>query len=236
MSLHAPTWSFQTASKVLSGHEGAASAATAQRIFSAAEQLGDAPDALARGLVRRRSITAGILADDLADAALSRVVAGAQAGLAAKGHATVLFAVRPEIEAGETLRKVLQHRVDGLLVVAPSLEADTSFTDALHKDLPVVSLHHLPGTHAVLLGSNHRTTGAMAAAHLRELGHRAIATVTGPSRRQVVRLRHDAFRRALADAGIELPATRVERADWSPDGAYLAAQRILDQDPKVTAL
>jgi LacI family transcriptional regulator len=99
----------------------------------------------------------------------------------------------------------------------------------------VVSLNHLPGTHAVLLGSDHRTTGTMAASHLLELGHREIATVTGPSERQVVRLRHDAFRRTLAEAGVDLPLTRVERADWTPDEAYAAAQTIIERDSKVTA-
>jgi LacI family transcriptional regulator len=227
--------SFQTASKVLNGHEGVASAATAQRILVAAQQLGYVPNELARGLVRRGSITAGILADDLADPALSRFVAGAHAALATKGHAAVLFAIRPEIEASQSLRKVLEHRVDGLLVVAPSLESDTSFRGALREDLPLVSLNHLPGTHAVLLGSDHRTTGTMAAAHLIELGHREIATVTGPAERQVVRLRHDAFRRKLAEAGIDLSAARVERADWSPDGAYAAAQTVIERDAKVTA-
>src|SRR6476661_3834683 len=84
--------SFQTASKVLNGHAGVASAATAERILAAAAQLGYVPNELARGLVRRGSVTAGILADDLADPALSRFVAGAHAALSTRGHAAVLFA------------------------------------------------------------------------------------------------------------------------------------------------
>jgi LacI family transcriptional regulator len=227
--------SFQTASKVLNGQGGAASAATAQRIFTAAQQLGYVPNEHARGLVRRGSITAGILVDDLADAALSRFVAGAQAALAANGHAAVLVAIRPEIESSRSLRKLLEHRVDGLLVVAPTLEEDKGFSAALHEGIPLVSLHHLPGTHAVLLGSDHRDTGTMAAEHLVGLGHREIATVTGPPRRQVVRQRHNAFRRVLGDAGVELSAARVADADWSPAGAYDAAGRILDGEPGVTA-
>jgi LacI family transcriptional regulator len=227
--------SFQTASKVLNGRAGVASAPTAKRIVAAAEELGYVPNALARGLVRRGSITAGILTDDVADAALSRFIAGAQAALAAKGHAAVLVAIRPEVEASHSLRKVLEHRVDGLLVVAPSLEHDASFSGALRDGIPLVSLNHLPGTRAVLLGSDHRVTGRIAAGHLLELGHRAIATVTGPRPRQVARLRHDAFRRVLADAGIELPDARIKSADWSAGGAYDAAGRILDRDPTVTA-
>jgi LacI family transcriptional regulator len=228
--------SFQTASKVLNGRRGAASAATAERIRAAADELGYVPNALARGLVRGRAITIGILAGDLADAALSRFVAGAQAALASHGHATVLVTVRPEIDARRSLNLVLEHRVDGLLVVAPSLEKDSSFSSGLRDGLPLVSVTHLPETSAVLLGSDHRATGRLAAEHLVGLGHLDIATVTGPPEREVVRLRHDGFCDVLAKAGIELPDGRVEQADWSADGGYRAAARILDRDPTVTAI
>jgi LacI family transcriptional regulator len=228
--------SFQTASKVLNGRPGVAAPATAERIRAAAHELGYVPNGLARGLVRRSTITVGILADDLADGALSHFVAGAQAALAAKGHAAVLVAVRPEIDAGESLHKVLEHRVDGLLVIAPTLEQNTSFSRALRDGLPLVSLSHLPGTSAVLLGSDHRTTGELAGAHLIGLGHRAVATVTGPPQRQVVRMRRDGFRAVLDEAGIELPSERVEKGDWSADDGYHATARIIDRDPTVTAI
>ena len=228
--------SFQTASKVLNGRRGVAAPATVERIRAAAQELGYVPNGLARGLVKSGTITIGILVDDLADAALSHFVAGAQAALAKRGHATVLVAIRPEIDARDSLHKMLEHRVDGLLVIAPTLEQNTSFSGALRDGLPLVSLNHLPGTSAVLLGSDHRATGRIAAEHLIGLGHRAIATVTGPSRRQVVRMRRDAFRGVLAEAGIELPDTRVQSGDWSANSAHLAAAAILDRDPTVTAI
>jgi LacI family transcriptional regulator len=199
-------------------------------------ELGYVPNGRARGLVRSGATTIGILADDLADAALSQFIAGAQNALAARGHAAVLVSVRPEIDARASLHKMLEHRVDGLLVIAPTLEQNASFSEALRDGFPLVSLNHLPGTSAVLLGSDHRATGRMAAEHLITLGHRAIATVTGPRLRQVVRLRHDGFRTVLARAGIRLPATRVEKADWSVGGGFQAAARILDRDPTVTAI
>jgi LacI family transcriptional regulator, galactose operon repressor len=228
--------SFQTASKVLNGRPGVAAPATAERIRTAAQELGYVPNGLARGLVRSGTITIGILTDDLADGALSHFVAGAQAALAARGHAAVLVAIRPEIDAGESLHKVLEHRVDGLLIIAPSLEQNTSFSGALRDGLPLVSLSHLPGTSAVLLGSDHRVTGKIAASHLIDLGHRAIATVTGPPQRQVVRLRRDAFRNVLDEAGVALPSARVDKGDWSAGDGYHATGRILDRDPTVTAI
>src|SRR5690349_6219059 len=227
--------SFQTASKVLNGQEGVAAASTVERIQSAARELGYVPNLLARGL-RRRSITVGILTDDLTDTALARFVAGAQSELGAGGHATVLVSVHPDVDSANSLQKLLAHRVDGVLVIAPSLEADPGFSAALRDGLPVVSLHHLPGTSAVLLGSPHRKTGELAALHLTQLGHRAIGTVTGPCTREVVRTRLHGFRAALADAGVDLPDRRVAAADWTPGGGYAAAAELLDRDPSMTAI
>ncbi len=228
--------SFQTASKVLNGHEGVAASSTAERIRAAARDLGYVPNLLARGLVRRSSITVGIIIDDLADPALSSFVSGAQAALAAGGHAAVLVSVRPESDSASSLHKLVAHRVDGVLVVAPSLEADRRFSAAVRDEMPLVSLNHLPGTSAVLLGSCHRTTGRLAGEHLVQMGHRAIATVTGPPTREVVRARLKGFREALADAAVDLPDDLVEVADWTADGGYAAAARLLDRNPAITAL
>jgi LacI family transcriptional regulator len=228
--------SFQTASKVLNGRQGVASAATEERILDAARQLGYVPNALARGLVSRSSITVGILADDLADIALSRFIAGAQRSAALQGHAAVVVPVPADGQAAAALRKLLEHRVDGILVIAPSIEHDEHFGEELRDGLPLVSLNRLPGSNAILIGSDHRHTGVLAAEHLLTLGHRQIATITGPSSRDVVRTRLAGFEHALDEAGRPLTSRRVIEADWSTEHAYRAAAQIVDGDPDVTAI
>ncbi|MHA3704067.1 LacI family DNA-binding transcriptional regulator [Jatrophihabitans sp. YIM 134969] len=228
--------SFQTASKVLNGRRGVAAPATVDRIHAAATELGYVPNGLARQLVGGSTVTVGILADDLADVALSGFVAGAQEEFAGQGQAAVLVGVRPEIPTTTSLRTLLERRVDGVLVVAPSLEADGTLADAFPATLPLVSLNHLPGVGAVLLGSDHRRTGALAAEHLLDLGHRAIGAVTGPAEREVVQARDRGFRDRLDEAGVPLPDVRVATADWTPAGAYAAAGALLDAAPDTTAL
>ncbi|MGI5126065.1 LacI family DNA-binding transcriptional regulator [Pseudonocardia sp. CA-107938] len=221
--------SFQTASKVLNGNTAAASAATAERVLRVAAELGYVPNALARGLVRRSSVTIGVLVDDLADAALVRFVDGAQAALAAQGHAVLLTAVTPGEPAADALRKLLEHRVDGVLVVAPGIERDEGVARVLRPGLPLVGLNRMPGADAVLLGSDHRETGRLAAEHLLELGHREIATVVGPRGRHVVRRRLEGFGTALAAAGVALPEHRIVESGWSAATAYAAAAALLDR-------
>jgi LacI family transcriptional regulator len=228
--------SFQTASKVLNGDHRVASAQTVERILAAARELEYVPNLLARGLARRDSITVGILVDDIADAALSLFVAGAQQALATAGHASVTVVVDSEADSARSVRRLLERRVNGVLVIAPSLEDDRTIGGVLGNGLPLVSINRLPGTGAVLLGSDHRATGALAGRHLIALGHSHIATIAGPVTRDVARKRLAGFRSVLDEAGVALPTGRIERGDWTAEGGYLAAAQILDRDPTVTAL
>jgi LacI family transcriptional regulator len=229
--------SFQTASKVLNGgREGVVSPNTRERILRAAAELGYVPNAMARGLVRQASVTVGVVADDFSDLAVSQFVLAAQRAAASRGHAALISSVHAAIDAGLAVRKLLEYRVDGILVAAPSLEDDPALGAALRGPVPVVSINRVNGVSVPTIGSDHTVTGALAAQHLLDLGHERIGTVTGTSTRQVVRARMRGFRTTLGAAGVPLPERRVVEADWTADGGFAATHRLLDADPTVTAV
>src|SRR3954447_3549465 len=137
--------SFQTASKVLNGRTGVASAATHSRILNAAHELGYVPNALARGLVHQTSTTIGVLSDDVSDVAIARFVGGAQRSVESAGHAALVASTPAGGNHSLLLRRLQEHRVQGILVVAPSLEGDPRLAEALPTRLPIVSLSHIAG-------------------------------------------------------------------------------------------
>jgi LacI family transcriptional regulator len=228
--------SFQTASKVLNGRSGVVSPGTRERILRAAGELGYVPNAMARGLVRQASLTVGVLADDFSDLAVSQFVLAAQRAAAGSGHGALISSVHADIDALLAVRKLLEYRVDGILVAAPSLEDDPALGAALRGPLPVVSINRIHGGGVPMIGSDHAETGTLAAEHLLGLGHRRIGTVIGPRGRQVVQRRMRGFRAALRAAGEPLPERRVVEADWTSDGGWAATHRLLDADPTVTAV
>ncbi|HEX2307085.1 MAG TPA: LacI family DNA-binding transcriptional regulator [Jatrophihabitantaceae bacterium] len=228
--------SFQTASKVLNGHPGAASADTIDRVVAAARDLEYVPSAMARRLVSRSAPLVGIITGDLSDTGLAQFLAGALRGIHARGGEAFIVALEPARNRDKSVRKLLEQRVDGVVVIAPSVERERRFARAFPASLPMVSINHLPGSSATLVGSDHHQTGTLAATHLLELGHREIATVTGPSSREVVGSRHAGFQDVLKEAGIQLPTRRVARADWSAQEAHRATAALLDADSTVTAI
>jgi LacI family transcriptional regulator len=230
--------SFQTASKVLNGRSDVASASTRERIITAAGELGYIPNAMARGLVRRSSVSVGVLADDVSDQAVSQFVLAAQRAAAGRGHAALISSVHASAnaDAASALRKLLEHRVDGVLVAAPSVEDNAPVGEALRGAIPAVSINHIHGGGVPLIGSDHAVTGSLAAEHLLALGHRRIGTVTGPRQRRVVQSRMRGFRAALRDAGESLPSRRVVEADWTAAAGYVATHRLLATAPEITAV
>jgi LacI family transcriptional regulator len=228
--------SFQTASKVLNGHPGVVSDRTRGRILKVAKDIGYVPNALARGLVRQTSLTVGVLIDDVTDPALSQFIHAAERTASAQGHAVLIVAVEPGMDPALAVRKMQEHRVGGILVIAPSLEEDPRLGTALRGPLPAVSVNHVEGGEIPLVGSDHGATGALAAEHLLALGHRRFATVTGPRGRRVVGSRHRGFRNTLHEAGHRLSPRLVAEADWTLAGAFAAANRLLEVEPGFTAL
>jgi LacI family transcriptional regulator len=230
--------SFQTAGKVLNGRSNmvSVSASTRERILSAAGELGYIPNAIARGLVRRSSVSVGVLADDVTDQAVSQFVLAAQRAAAGSGHAALISSVHANADPALALQKLLEHRVDGVLVAAPSVEDNARVGELLRGAIPAVSINRIHGGGVPLIGSDHAVTGSLAAEHLLALGHRRIGTVIGPRDRRVVQSRMRGFRAALREAGETLPARRVAEADWTHAGGYEAVNRLLAAAPEITAV
>jgi len=228
--------SFQTASKALNGHPRVVSDRTRARILRAADELGYVPNALARGLVSQASGTIGILVDDFADPALSQFVKAAERAAGAQGHAALIVTAQRGSDPALAVRKMEEQRVGGILVIAPSLEEDERLGVALRRRLPAVSVNHVHGGGIPLVGSDHAATGALAAEHLTGLGHRRIGTVTGLRGRRVVRSRHRGFRDSLRQTGQHLPRRLVAEADWTSAGGHAATHRLLEAEPRVTAV
>jgi LacI family transcriptional regulator len=122
------------------------------------------------------------------------------------------------------------------VAAAPELERDARVAELLSGPVPAVGLHHVPGGGVPVVGSSHRRTGRLATDHLAGLGHRRIATVTGPSHRLVVASRLRGYREALAAAGLPADPALVDEGDWTAAGGHAATGRLLDRDRRITAI
>lgn len=221
--------SFQTVSKVLKG-KGNVSPETRAWILQVADELGYVPNALARGLVSQRTSTIGIVASDFSDYVLAQFVVGAEQEARRQDQCTIIGNIDLVGSDSERyIRLLIERRVDGIVLAAPQLEQNQQVGKMLHDQLPVVSLHHVPGLKVSRVGQDQTQTGYLATRHLLELGHRRIATIVGPRDRRVTQLRLRGYQQALEEAGIAYDPNLIEEGNWQVESGYEAALRLLER-------
>ena len=211
------------------------SAATRRRVAAAATRLRYWPNGIARSLITSRSYTLGAFLPDLHGEFFSEVIHGVD--LAARERGFHLLVSRTSSGAEEltaTLRS-MRGRVDGLIIMAPELDADelrrvsgSARVVLVNPKRPVpglssISIANLEGAHAVVL-------------HLIGLGHRRIATITGPERNTDSRQRLEGYRRAMADHNLPVPRELELSGDFSEHSGYEAAGALLRLSPRPTAV
>ena len=229
-----------TVSRALNGRPDV-SAATRARVEAVAAELGYLPNSQARALVRRRSDIVGLLWDTTYLSTKGRhpflqdVLVGLKTALSETGYSLLLLSPqRGDVSA--FTRTAAQHALDGVALMSvddhlPAVEAlVASGRPCVGLDLPVT------GERASWVTSDNDRGGALVAEHLLGLGHRRIATITGPQHLQPARERYDGFCTALAAAGLPLDPELAVPGDFFLASGEAAMRRLLALDAPPTAV
>jgi len=226
--------SLQTVSRVINGKPDVAEE-TRKRVWQVVRRLGYRPNSIARSLVSQRTYTLGLITCPVNDQFRAEVITGAEREARARGYAFVLAITdgNPD-DIPLMYNLMLERRVDGLLLFAPSVSPQES----IEFDLPVVSLaYRVENDHIINVDVDNVDGAYQAARHLTGLGHRCIGIIAGPTGWRAAADRTEGARRALAEVGQSLDHSWVEAAgDWTLDAGYSAACALLARHPDSTAL
>jgi len=236
--------SAMTVSVVLHGNRSTSrvSDATRERILEAATRLRYRPNAVARGLSRRRMDTIGVVAvidGGELNLYFLELLNGVLEGAAKHGQNTTIFSVSPDWTQNETrILEFCDGRVDGMVFIAPRLSP--AFAETLQHHTPFVTLHSnraLPGIYDLEVDDE---GGAYCAVrHLIEHGHRRILHFTGQLELTGAQQRLAGYRRALEEAGIPCDEALVIPCGFSSNTGRGFMGELLDSgrlDPLPTAI
>ena len=193
--------SHQTVSRVINDSD-LVSPETEARVKAAIHQLGYQPNAIARFMARGHTQTLACLAPNLTDYTFASVIDGAEAAVRSSGY-FLMSASAPDPATFASLVEELvgAGQAEGIMVINP-------FADERHRFLP----QEFP---TVLIGARPRQgiadsvalddleAGRLATQHLIDLGHRRIATVTGPLAEDCSQDRLAGYEETLARCGLE---------------------------------
>ncbi|MFL6055383.1 MAG: LacI family DNA-binding transcriptional regulator [Actinoallomurus sp.] len=207
------------------------SEARRQAVLKAARELGYRPNAVARSLVEGRTRLIGALVADLHNPFFAEFLDGLQESLHGAGLRMLVGSGRwdPQFEA-EAVEAFLEMRVDGLVLL--SVVPDTLTETA--KNVPVVMVGERDVDGVDIVVDDDELGARLAVDHLVELGHRRIAHIEGaPS--TTAHYRRSGYESAMRRHGLE-DLIVVEPGDFTEEGGYRAARKLLLHDEPPTAI
>lgn len=234
-----------TVSRALNGRADV-SEATRTRIRQLARELGYAPNEPARTLVRRRSDTIGLVWDSGYEALgrsqpfLQGLLSAVRTALSeAAYHLMLLSTAGPEDPETAYTQAVRRHSLDGVIVMGTP--SDRHAERAMHtlaaSGVACAGIDvALTGPRTVRVTSDNAAGAAAAVAHLHALGHRRIATVTGPPAMPPAQERLAGFRAACARSGLAVPEEYVVDGDFFLESGECAVRRLLAAGRPPTAV
>ena len=237
--------SLQTVSNYVNGRFDMMSGETRERVGRELEELGYWPNAAARSLRAKRTMTLGFLVLDegarfLADPMTDLIIAGIGDIARDHGYSLLIQAARPDPnDADRLFSPLLEERVDGALLFlsgAPAVRRKT--IRRMHElGFRFVVFEQAPsGLPVVSVTAENRVGARLLAEHLLERGHRRIAFVSTRTPWPMVEERLRGYRDALVTAGVAAPELEVNEGVWDPaDGARMA-ERLLDLADPPTAI
>lgn len=226
--------SLATVSRVLNGSASVSDAAQ-RSVREAAAALAYRPNRLARSLVTHQTHTLGVLLPDLYGEFFSEVIRGVDVTARENGYHLLVSSSHANTEELLSVVHAMHGRIDGLIVMAP----DVGAPDALRRIVgcPAVLLDGGSGAGAFDSISLANYQGArLGVEHLLGLGHRRIATVTGPLGNLDAQQRLLGYRDALRDVGLS-PDPRLEfEGAFTESSGFDAGDALLDLSPPPTAV
>lgn len=231
--------------------EAGVSTATVSRVFNDSEIVSDDtrrqvrevaarlnywPNAVARSLITNRTHTLGLLLPELHGEFFSGVIRGIDLATRAAGMHLLVSSSHADTHELVAALRSMRGRIDGLIVMAPDVDAPAAVRESAGP-IPIVLLDPGAGGNGCDSIAIANFEGAHAVvSHLLGLGHRRIATITGPERNFDARERLGGYHAALSEGGGEI-AARLERAgDFTEPSGYRAGLELLALEPRPTAV
>ncbi|HSJ14641.1 MAG TPA: LacI family DNA-binding transcriptional regulator [Longimicrobiales bacterium] len=210
--------------------------ATRARILEVARRLRFTPNTAARSLSTRRTQTVGVLLPDLYGEFFSEVIRGIDQEVQRHGfHALVSSSHNDRSEVEAALRS-MRGRVDGLIVMAPDVDAAT-LTMNVPDRVPLVLLN-TPLTESGYASIDVDNAGGARAmtAHLLRAGHERIAHISGGERNHDARERLRGYRMELEAAGRKVEKALLVSGDFTESAGHDGARALLDRPVRPTAI
>jgi len=212
-------------------------ASTRSKVLKAIEELGYQPNIAARSLVTKRHDLIGFVLWDILNPGYTEMVDTIVARAREKGYMLILgSAGRDPEEETRMATLLIQQRVDGVILASTTKDSEAPGR-LMATGVPVVMVsRHVESVSADCVVADNISGGYLVTRHLLDLGHQRIAFIRGTPNASTSVDREAGYRRALESDGLAYDESLMGSGNYTAQGAYSAACRLLSLDERPTAI
>jgi len=210
----------------------------AERVRGIIKALDYHPNEVARGLVKGKVNTLGVVVPDISNTFFSRICKAIQNTVMPTGAAVFLHNTDGILNRErEIIKELASKLINGIFLVAPRVPATEIRT--LFEELgvyPVVVDARVENCRLAAVWVDNVTAFIEAAEHLIAKGHKRIGFIAGPLAVANSKDRLDGYRIALRNHGIKENASLNYESDFTIEGGYEAAKNMFRKANPPTAV
>lgn len=202
--------------------------ATRERVLAAIKKTGYRPNGVARALASGTTRTYGLVVPNIANPFISSMAHALQQEAFTDGRVLLLGDAGDDRERErELVNNLLNRQVDGLIYTSVDRHPWIEMIQA--SGTPLVMLDRIaPELNVSAIQVNEQRAAWQATRHLIGHGYRDIAIICGPLEMLNTQDRISGWRQALEEAGLALNPAWIFPTDYTRQGGYDAARRMLE--------
>lgn len=226
-----------TVSRVLNG-SSVVRPATYEHVKRVIDQVGYVPNVSARNLRTGRSQLFGLIVSDIKNPFFPELIDGFDA-MATQHNIDVIFThtnYDPK-RLDHCLRRMIERNVDGIALMTSEVSREALERVSSAK-VPFVLLNQSTTLDKKFnnIHVDYSVGFEEAIRHLRDLGHRHIAFISGPKSFYSAERRREAFLAGIKRCGLKIRKEWISVGDLHVEGGLAAMERLLQTSPRPTAV
>jgi LacI family transcriptional regulator len=219
--------SIATVSRVANNSPHKVNQATREKVMRAIRELDYRPNALAKGLLMKKTMTIGIIIPDISNPYYAEIVRGIQDVADTYGYAILLLNTdRNQDRIIKHIYFLREKSADGIIFSGGTIHGEKvlSSLKELRERVVVIGRHKVDFP-AVLIDNMGGSIKAIQ--HLIELNHKRIGFIGGPDQSTSARERLSGYRHALTQRGYPIDKDLIKKGDLTPKSGYLLAKDLI---------
>ena len=229
--------SIATASRALSNSDKV-NTATREKVQSAANKLGYSINIMARSLRKQESKTILVILPDIGNSSFFEIIHGIEFIAHKAGYKLLLGDARKnQARATSFMDLFISRQVDGIILLTTEIDLSSLEVHHSDRDMPIVmACEYFPGSLLSDVQIQNQQSAAHAVQYLYDLGHRSIATITGPASNIVCSQRLSGYTSTLGKNQLPIIESYIAEGDFSFQSGYNLGRTLLNLDSPPSAI